>query len=81
MDLFDTVGSFVLRVLDFFPDSFINDYLTGGNFEFLSFLNWVIPFYDFKVISGVWVLAMTGIFAGRVALSMGSALSKIFKRG
>lgn len=81
MDFFDNIGSFLLRVVGLLPDSFINEYLTGNNFEFLSFLNWVIPFYDFKVISELWIVAMGSLFAGRVALSMGSALSKIFKRG
>lgn len=81
MTFFKNIETFIARILYILPDSFINSYLTDNNFEFLGFLNWVIPFYDFANITELWLIAMVAIFAGRVALKFGSALSDFFRKG
>lgn len=71
--------SFCLRTIGLLPDSFVNDYLTENNFDFLQYLNWFIPFYDFAVITGVWCTVMAALFAGRVALKLGDKISRLLK--
>lgn len=77
----DSIGSFFLRFIRVLPDSFVNSYVTNNNFEFLGFLNWVIPFYDFVDITTLWLAAMIAVFAGRVSVRFGSAISSFFRKG
>ena len=68
-----------MRVIGLLPDSFVNEWLTENNFDFLGYLNWFIPFYDMASITAVWLTAMGAIFAGKVALRIGDKIAKLFK--
>ena len=72
-------GTLLVRTVGLLPDSFINEYLTENSFDFLQYLNWFIPFYDFALITTVWLTAMGALFAGRVALRLGDKVAQLLK--
>lgn len=72
-------GTFFLRAIGILPDSFINQYLTENNFDFLQYLNWFIPFYDFAVITGVWATAMSALFLGKVTIKLSDKMARLLK--
>lgn len=78
-DLIQNIGSFILRAIGLLPDSFVNEYLVDNNFEFLGFLNWFIPFYDFAYITSVWTGVMLIVFGSRVTLKVGDKVARLLK--
>lgn len=74
-----SLSTFFMRVIGLLPDSFVNEWLTENNFDFLGYLNWFIPFYDMASITAVWLTAMIALFAGKVALRIGDKIAKLFK--
>ena len=77
--ILSSFGNFILRGIGLLPDSFVNQYLTENSFDFLQYLNWFIPFYDFAVITGVWCTVMAALFVGRITLRLGDKISKLLK--
>lgn len=71
----------ISSVLSKLPGSFINYYLTNNNFDFMGYLNWFIPFYDFKTITSYWLSAMLALFAAKFSMSLVTIFSKFVKSG
>ena len=62
------------KVFSFLPDSFIKQFITTHDFDFLGKLNWFIPFYDFVAITKLWAACCVAFYAYKIATTYGSKL-------
>ncbi len=56
-DAIDLIFSLLTMFLSILPASFVQSYLKSfGGMEYLSYINWFIPFYRFVQIGETWLL-------------------------
>lgn len=56
-DIINLVFSILTGVLSLLPASFIHSYLSDLNIDYLSYVNYFIPFYRFVKIGQSWLVA------------------------
>ena len=79
--MFDFLSNFITDIGSYLPDSFLSQYISQGTFDFLPFLNWIIPFYDFVDITTDWLLCVSLLFTCVIAQGVGNKISTLIKKG